>query len=289
MTKASETKSEGKIINVDGVDIWYERSGSGPDVVLVHGWPLTTKTWRNIVPRLDGYTCHRFDMPGAGGSPLRKKGKHGFTSQAQVLEGAINKVGIDRCVLIGNDSGGVVSSLFAARRPEKVDGLIVAGSDIPGHTSILLEIFIAAARMPGKGLSLKMVLMNRMIRNSPLGLGELFVNKKNLEGEFVDHFVKPLLKDKQTRAGQAKILSDFDRKGLKRLGELQPKITAPTLFVWGLQDSIFPAAKAKKMAKKFGGTTTFVGFPDAKLLPHEEDPERFAVECNRFLESLALK
>src|SRR5262245_53887289 len=45
----------------------YRRFGQGPDVVLVHGWPLHSATFRRLVPLLaDAFTCHLFDLPGAG-------------------------------------------------------------------------------------------------------------------------------------------------------------------------------------------------------------------------------
>jgi haloalkane dehalogenase len=45
----------------------YYRFGRGPDVVMVHGWPLHAATYRHVIPALaERYTLHLFDLPGTG-------------------------------------------------------------------------------------------------------------------------------------------------------------------------------------------------------------------------------
>lgn len=233
------------MLDINGNGVKYRRFGSGPDVLLVHGWFLYGQTWRKLVSTLTGYACHVIDLPGAGGSPQGDQ-PLGFTGQSKILEAVVDELGLEKCALIGNDSGGVASSLFAVRRPDVVSALIIVGSDLPDYTSWLLRMFIIAAKMPGKGLGLKLGLSNRFFRHSTLGLGQLFYDKKNLTSDFQDLFIEPFLNDRPYRVGQTAILANFDRKGLTALGEAQPTITAPTLFVWGNDDVIFPVGRAQK-------------------------------------------
>ena len=56
-----------KWINISNCTIPYWKIGKGPDLVFVHGWPLDSQTWRNVVSRLSQtHCCHLFDLPGAG-------------------------------------------------------------------------------------------------------------------------------------------------------------------------------------------------------------------------------
>ena len=50
-------------------DIAYRRVGTGPDVLFVHGWPVSGATFRTLLPHLaDHVTCHVLDLLGAGSS-----------------------------------------------------------------------------------------------------------------------------------------------------------------------------------------------------------------------------
>ena len=56
-------------LRVDLADPAYRRVGVGPDVLFVHGWPVSSATFRTLLPHLvDQVTCHLVDLPGAGSS-----------------------------------------------------------------------------------------------------------------------------------------------------------------------------------------------------------------------------
>ena len=60
-------------LRVDLADPAYRRVGVGPDVLFVHGWPVSGATFRTLLPHLvDHVTCHVVDLPGAGLQPLRR-------------------------------------------------------------------------------------------------------------------------------------------------------------------------------------------------------------------------
>ena len=50
-------------------EVAYRVVGTGPDVLFVHGWPVSGATYRTLLPHLaDHVTCHLIDLPGAGSS-----------------------------------------------------------------------------------------------------------------------------------------------------------------------------------------------------------------------------
>jgi pimeloyl-ACP methyl ester carboxylesterase len=58
-----------RFLDVGAGEVAYRRVGAGPDVLFVHGWPVSGATFRTLLPHLvDHVTCHVIDLPGAGSS-----------------------------------------------------------------------------------------------------------------------------------------------------------------------------------------------------------------------------
>ena len=58
-----------RMLDVGHSQVPYWCFGEGPDLFFVHGWPLTSATWRELVPSLsEHFTCHLIDLPGTGES-----------------------------------------------------------------------------------------------------------------------------------------------------------------------------------------------------------------------------
>jgi pimeloyl-ACP methyl ester carboxylesterase len=95
-------------------------------IVFVHGTSLTRGFWRAVASRLAGtYRCISVDLPGHGalaGTPFT------LDAAADVVEGALDSEGARRAVLVGLSLGGFVVIATAARRPDRVRGLVLAGS-----------------------------------------------------------------------------------------------------------------------------------------------------------------
>ena len=109
-------------VTLDHGRLAYWRFGRGPDVVLIHGWPLHSATFRRIVPALARtFTLHLIDLPGTGHSEW--DGPIDLASHATTLRKAIDAVGLSRYALLAHDSGAVVARLLAADDP-RVQGLV---------------------------------------------------------------------------------------------------------------------------------------------------------------------
>ncbi|TAK02027.1 MAG: alpha/beta fold hydrolase [Chloroflexota bacterium] len=97
-----------------------------PLIAFVHGSRLTKTSWRAITDRLsDRYRCVCVDLPGHGALADRP-----FTidAAADVVDAAIDAEGADRAVVVGLSLGGYVAMAVAARAPERVRGLVLAGA-----------------------------------------------------------------------------------------------------------------------------------------------------------------
>ncbi len=97
-----------------------------PVIVFIHGTRVTKSSWRAVTARLaDTYRCVSVDLPGHGALADRP-----FTMDAAtaVVEAAIDAEGAGRAVLVGLSLGGYVAMAAAAHAPDRVRGLVMAGS-----------------------------------------------------------------------------------------------------------------------------------------------------------------
>lgn len=115
---------------IDGLDIFYREAGpaDAPVLLLLHGFPSSSHMFRDFIPALaDGYRIIAPDYPGFGYSsaPAPEAFAYSFDALADVVEKLIDRLGIARYALYMQDYGGPVGFRIAARRPERVSGLIV--------------------------------------------------------------------------------------------------------------------------------------------------------------------
>jgi haloalkane dehalogenase len=271
-------------IDVGSASVAYRKTGSGPDVVLVHGWPLHGETWRAIVPRLASrFTCHVLDLPGTGRSEWSCARPITLPAHADAVLRAIEALGLSRIAFVAHDSGGAIARLAAAELGERCFGLVLGNTEIPGYHPPALAAFARLARIPGGLKLLPLVLRSRWLRRSGLGFGGCFHDRRLIEGEFGELFVEPLLSSPRAAAGQLALLRKLDWGVVDDMAATHARITAPALLLWGADDPWFPLARARGMVGQFPGGAELVELPDGKLFIHEERPEEWADHAARFL------
>jgi pimeloyl-ACP methyl ester carboxylesterase len=117
---------------VNGVRLHVITAGSGPAVVLLHGWPQTSYAWRKVIPGLSGrFSVICPDMRGFGASSKPSGGFDKKTVARDVLDLA-RSFGHDRFALAGHDMGGQVGYAVAAQWPGSVTHFAFIESGLPG-------------------------------------------------------------------------------------------------------------------------------------------------------------
>ncbi|GII78961.1 hypothetical protein Sru01_39430 [Sphaerisporangium rufum] len=124
-----------KKVQVGDVAINYVRGGRGPTLVLLHGYPQTWYTWREILPDLaKHYTVIAPDLRGAGKSDAPAGGYDKKTLAAD-LHGLLTTLGLRRHIrLVGHDIGTMVAYAYAAAHPGDVAKLVLSEAPIPDKT-----------------------------------------------------------------------------------------------------------------------------------------------------------
>jgi pimeloyl-ACP methyl ester carboxylesterase len=115
---------------VDGFQLAYERQGSGPPVVLLHGWPGDRGDYRAVVPLLrDRADVLVPDLRGFGESDRHLEDPAtAYTAQAQARSvlGLVDELGLEDLVVAGYDIGSRVAQTIAQAAPDRVRALVIS-------------------------------------------------------------------------------------------------------------------------------------------------------------------
>jgi pimeloyl-ACP methyl ester carboxylesterase len=117
--------------DVDGTRLHYVTSGSGPPVLLLHGWPQTWFEWRRVAEALPDYTVVMPDLRGFGYSSKPPAGYDAAT-MADDLHGLVTKLGLEDVTVVGHDWGAVFGYVYAATHPAEVKALGIVEMVLPG-------------------------------------------------------------------------------------------------------------------------------------------------------------
>jgi haloalkane dehalogenase len=275
-----------EMVRVEGGELAYYSFGRGPDLVLLHGWPLHAATFRRLVPLLlPHFTLHLFDFPGTGRTVWRSE--LNFSCIAPALLSALASLKLEAYVVFGHDSGGAVARHVAAQATQ-VRGLILEDTEIPNHRSALLLALIAACNLPFADRMLPWAMTKGPFRRSVFGFGSCFKDPSYADGEFADLFAAPF-RDPNVARSQMTIAQTFDLKWIDALAAVHANIRVPTQCIWGENDPYFPAIPARAMLTQFAGPTAFSVIPNARLLPHEDHPNEVASLIRTFVDGLGAR
>jgi pimeloyl-ACP methyl ester carboxylesterase len=121
-----------KTANVNGTTIHYVRGGSGPALVLLHGFPQDWFEWRRVMPRLSQrFTVIAVDLRGVGGSAPSVAG-YAAVDLAEDVHLLIDGLDLGRVHVVGHDVGGWVAYAFARRFPDSTRTVMILETPIPG-------------------------------------------------------------------------------------------------------------------------------------------------------------
>src|ERR1700730_12293072 len=120
------------ITSPEGADIFVRSAGSGPVVVLLHGYAETSDSWAPLAAELvKTYTVVVPDLRGIGRSS-RPAGGYDKKTQAADIRAVVMALGHDRASVVSHDIGIMVAYAYAARYPDRVERLVVMDAPIPG-------------------------------------------------------------------------------------------------------------------------------------------------------------
>ena len=110
-------------VAVNGINLAYTRLGKGTPLMLVHGFPLDSSSWNELIPYLkDHFDLILPDLRGFGKSTT-VEAPYTLSDMADDLAGLLDHLGVEKTALAGHSMGGYISLAFAKKYPQRVSGL----------------------------------------------------------------------------------------------------------------------------------------------------------------------
>ena len=118
--------------DVNGLKIHYLTAGTGPAVILLHGYTQTSRMWRPLIPQLAvKFTVIAPDLPGIGDSAIPNDGLDMKTAAIRIHLLA-ESLHVGKARVVGHDIGLMVAYAYAAMYPNEVEKLVVMDAFLPG-------------------------------------------------------------------------------------------------------------------------------------------------------------
>ena len=235
-------------VDLGATQLAYWKIGQGEPLVLVHGYPVSGRTWRGVVARLaDRFTCYVVDLAGAGETYWTEQTDFSFAGQARALKVWADRLGLASYSLMGHDTGATIARRLATLDTARVRRFVLIGTEIPGHRPPWIELFQKTADPKRTGIQ-QFLLGQRWFRRSSAGLGGCFNDKALIDADFKTLFLDPVIKSKERASGLTRYLLGIDWAMVDGMATEHARITIPTLLIWGEDDPVFPVARARVIA-----------------------------------------
>jgi pimeloyl-ACP methyl ester carboxylesterase len=256
-------------VEVEGLQIAYERVGSGPALVLLHGYVGDgPTTWRWQLDGLsDEFTVVAWDAPGAGRSTDVPE-RFGLDGYADCLAGFLARLGLDTVGVAGLSFGGILALALQRRHSALSSALILASAYAGWAGSLPPEV---AEQRLRQALALAD------------GAPEAFVAallptmfSKTMPRETVNAFRASM------EAFHPRGFRAMARASAEDVRDVLPHVEVPTLLVYGARDVRAPLTVAEALQAAISGSKLVV-LPDAGHVCNVEAPDEFNVAVRDFL------
>jgi haloacetate dehalogenase len=281
-------------IDVEGVTINYAVKGSGPPVLLLHGYPQNHLTWRHIAPALaEGHTVVLADLRGHGDSAKPDPDPAGvvYAKRSMALDqaGLMRQLGFEQFQLVSHDRGARVAYRLVLDHPGIVTRLAVLDI-VP--TRYLLHNVTLATGVPnyiwlflaaGDGVPEHMIGADPGYWVRTL-TGQLLGRGAGIEPEVMEDYIR-CFRDPKTVAGTC---ADFRSSGVDLAQDDEAfaagqKIECPVLVLWGEQSPVGSVPDPLGMWQQYAPDVRGRALPTGHFLA-EEAPELVRAALRDFLD-----
>ncbi len=263
--------------------IAYVERGKGPAALFLHGFPLNSFQWRDVIDRLaDRRRCIAPDFLGLGYTEVAKGQSVAPTAQVNMLATLLDNLSIQEVDVIANDSGGAVAQLFVTRYPKRARTLLLTNCDVePDSPPPSVAPVIELARK-GRFADEWLVpwVADKNLARSPKGLGGLcYSDPTNPTDEALDYYLGPLVSSPERKALTNAYAVGLDPNPLAGIEPALKRCKVPTRILWGTADNIFSKDSPAYLDRTMGNSFGVRWVEGAKLFFPEEKPELIAEEA----------
>lgn len=248
-----------------GHSIAWDVMGSGPALILVHGFPWSSQSWRKLAPWLARtHTVYVFDMLGTGQSDTPSDLRLDEAVQSDLLAELITHWGLKTPHIVGHDFGGL-----AALRAHFVNGAAFSGLHLIDSVALLPSgspFYLHVARHEAVFADLPdyahEALFRAYIQNAA---------HTPLSPEVSDIYLAPY-SGQTGRPAFYKQIADADNANIAKAEALYARRDFPVHIIWGEHDSFIPIERGKRLAERLDADS-FTALAHAAHLVQEDAPE----------------
>lgn len=237
---------------------------AGRPIVLLHGWPDTWFSYSRLVPLLPGnFRALALDQRGFGDSdrPATGYGIHDFAADVVRF---LDTIDVERSIVVGHSFGSFVARQVAAAYPERVERLVLIGTGFSASNPVTRE-----AQASIRDLS------DPVPRDFARDF-QASTAYVPLPEAFFDRIVSESLKLPAHLWREI-----FDQLLAHDHEAALPRITAPTLLLWGERDALFPREDQTRMLAAIRGAR-LTTYAETGHCPNWERPDRVAADLVAF-------
>jgi pimeloyl-ACP methyl ester carboxylesterase len=236
-------------IDISAGTIHYEATGpeNGRPVVFVHGYMMGRELWRQVSERLAarGLRCIAPTWPlGAHPQPLRPGADRTIAGVAGIVAETLAALDLEDVVLVGNDTGGVVTQLVAVHHPERLGALVLTSCDAFEHfpPPILKPVILAAkSKMTFRTVAQAM--------RVPVARKRAFegLAHRNID-DLTEIWVRPGLSDPAIAEDLRQLTLSLRPEVTLDVAARLPEFDKPALIAWSADDVFFPQEDGRRLA-----------------------------------------
>jgi pimeloyl-ACP methyl ester carboxylesterase len=261
-----------RFANVDGTRVHFQDAGDldGVPLVLIHGFASSTLVWSKVFLPLAqaGFRVIAPDLQGYGYSGKPRRGKYTIEAQAKTLVGLLDRLEIDKAIVVGSSYGGAVAASCALDYPERVEKLILVGA-VNNNDPLKFSLMrLFASPVVGDVVSPFLVGSRRLLR---MRMKRVYDRHAwVLDERRVEARHRPL----KTKSAQRALIRTVRAWNAERVSRDAHLIRQPTLLMWGDTDREIPLADGQRLHEQIENSRMII-FRECGHLPHEEYPEAF--------------
>lgn len=282
-----------RTIAANGARFHAVEAGSGPLIVLLHGFPLFWWTWRHQLPALAGagFRAVAPDLRGYGGSDKPPRGYDPVTLAADCA-GMVRALGERRAVVVGNDWGGVLAWTMARLHPGHVRRLVVVGAP---HPLQLRRQWRSPRRAAGNARRILGYQIPRLAERHLTVDGaqhvEALLRRWGGDGVWPHEETARRYRLAMQIPGVAHSSLEYYRWAFRSVprpdgtawaGAMRHPVTVPTLQLHGLRDPYWPAELARASSRWVDAEYEWHGLEAAGHYPQEQAPELVTAHIARW-------
>ncbi|WP_257667651.1 alpha/beta fold hydrolase [Parapedobacter tibetensis] len=265
---------------VNGHKLHYIDEGKGETILFVHGTPSWSFDFRNIIKKLKtNFRCIAIDHIGFGLSDKPEHYDYSTRNHSKTLEKFILEKELQNITLVVHDFGVPIGLNFAIQFPDKVKKLVILNSWL--WSSRNDPDFIKVSKILKSPL---MPFLYRYFNFSAKYILPKSFGERKISMQLVKQYTKPFADSTQRNGTVAFAMSLVnDQDWFEELWNKKQAIsTKPTLFVWGMKDSLIKPHYLDKFVSGFQNST-ILKLETSGHFPQEEQPELVSKSIHYFL------